>query len=422
MYQCMRIITIVQYGSGHSEMGDMDGDVPLSVWNGKMSEKVGELLLTGWYTGGTLSVFYLRRSFFMKKTLMAILIIMLIGSFASFAQSEEEAADDGVLKIGISIGTLKQERWQREIEMFEAYGKANGVEILVQSAEDDPSKQVAQCENLLSQGIDVLIVQALDSEAVGTVVEPAHAEGVPVIAYDRLVRNGDLDYYITFDSVKVGEVQAQFVVEQAPTGNYIWLKGGPEDFNAHLVYSGHKNVLQPYIDRGDINIVLEQWCKGWSPEEALKHTENGLTLAGNNVQAVIASNDGTAGGAIQALGAQGLAGKVPIAGQDADIAACQRIVEGLQTGTVYKPLAKLNEAAMQVAIALAKGQDPMDVVDPVLGVWTKLDNGTKMVDSFSVDVVAVDKDNMVDIIIKDGFHALEDVYKNVPKSEWPAVD
>ncbi len=354
-----------------------------------------------------------------KIAVILMVFAIFFGGFAFSTGQQEEAADDGTTKIGISIGTLKQERWQREIDMFKEYGDAHGIEILVQSAEDDAQKQVSQCENLIVQGIDVLIVQALDSEAVGTVVAPAHEAGIPVIAYDRLVRNGDLDYYITFDSVKVGEVQATFVVNKAPKGNYIWLKGGPEDFNAHLVYQGHKNILQPYIDRGDINIVLEQWCNGWAPSEALKHAENGLTLADNNVQAVIASNDGTAGGAIQALAAQGLAGKVPIAGQDADIAACQRIVEGLQTGTVYKPLAKLNLAAMEVAVALAEGKNPLNVMDSSLGVWTKLNNGTKDVDSFSVDVVAVDKDNMVDIIIKDGFHKLEDVYKNVPKSQWP---
>jgi D-xylose transport system substrate-binding protein len=337
-------------------------------------------------------------------------------------QEEKPAEEKKDIVIGISVGTLKQERWQREIEMFEAYAAEHGFQVKVQSAEDDPQKQMSQCENLISQGVDVLIVQALDSEAAGAIVGPAHEAGIPVIAYDRFVRNGDLDYYITFDSVKVGETQAKFVVEQAPKGNYIWLKGGPEDFNAHLVYQGHKNILQPYIDKGDINVVLEQWCNGWDPKEALKHTENGLTLAGNDIQAVIASNDGTAGGAIQALAAQGLAGKVPIAGQDADIAACQRIVEGTQTGTVYKPLSKLNTAAIQLAVALAEGKDAKTAIDSSLGVWTKLNNGTKDVDSFSVDVIAVDKDNMVDVIIKDGFHKLEDVYKNVPKDQWPQVN
>ena len=359
----------------------------------------------------------------MKRVLTVVLLIAVISSLATvFAAGQAERAQaEKKIRIGISVGTLRQERWVREIEMFREFGEANNVDILVQSAEDDPARQVSQVENLLSQGVDVLIVQALDSEAVGVVIEPAHADGVPVIAYDRLVRNGDLDYYITFDSVKVGEVQAQFVVENAPRGNYIWLKGGPEDFNAHLVAQGHRNVLQPYIDRGDINIVLEQWCLGWDPEEALRHTENGLTLANNNIQAVIASNDGTAGGAIQALAAQGLAGKVPIAGQDADIAAAQRIVEGTQTGTVYKPLAMLNRAAIEVTMALARGQDPKSVVDPKLGVWTQLDNGTKMVDSFSVDVIAVDQDNIVDELIRSGFHKLEDVYRNIPRNQWPTL-
>lgn len=357
----------------------------------------------------------------MKKFLLVFFVVLVVFSMDTFAQGGKEAAAKK-LKIGISIGTLKQERWQREIEMFREYGNKHNLDILVQSAEDDAQKQISQCENLISQGVNVLIVQALDSNSAGVVIEPAHEMGIPVIAYDRLVRNGDLDYYITFDSVKVGEVQARFVVERAPKGNYIWLKGGPEDFNAHLVYQGHKNILQPYIDRGDINIVLEQWCNGWSPDEALRHTENGLTLANNNIQAVIASNDSTAGGAIQALAAQGLAGKVPIAGQDADIAACQRIVEGIQTGTVYKPLAMLNQAAMEVAIALARGEDPKNSVDPNLGTWTKLDNGTKLVDTFSVDVIPVDKNNIVDVIIKSGFHKLEDVYKNVPRDQWPILD
>ncbi len=350
-----------------------------------------------------------------KKFLLCVVLLLTVFDVYSVANAKDK------LVFGISVGTLKQERWQREIEMFRKFGKENGIEILTQSAEDDAQKQVAQCENLISQGIDVLIIQALDSNAAGVIIEPAHDAGIKVIAYDRFVRNSDLDFYVTFDSVKVGEKQAKFVVDKAPKGNYIWLKGGPEDFNAHLVYQGHKNVLQPLIDKGDIKIILEQWCKGWSPAEALKHTENGLTLADNDIQAVIASNDSTAGGAIQALTAQGLSGIVPIAGQDADIAACQRIVEGTQTGTVYKPLALLNLAACELAKGLAENKDPFTSVDSKLGVWTKLNNGNKMVDSFSVDVVAVDKTNIDEILIKGGFHKLEDIYKNIPKSQWPKL-
>jgi D-xylose transport system substrate-binding protein len=343
-------------------------------------------------------------------------------SVTTSAETPAEGGKDiSQIKIGVSVGTLKQERWQREIDMFKAYADEKGFTLNVQSAEDDPTKQASQVENLLSQGVDVLIIQSLDAEACAPLVEEAHEANVPVIAYDRFIMNADLDYYITFDSVKVGEVQATFVTKLAPEGNYIWLKGGPEDNNAHLVAQGQKNILQPFIDSGAINVVLEQWCDGWSPEVALSHTENGLTLANNDIQGVIASNDGTAGGAIQALAAQGLAGKVPIAGQDADLAACQRIVEGTQSGTVYKPLAKLNAACIQLAVALALGEDPTTAIDSSLGSWTKLDNNFKEVDSFSVDVIAIDKDNLYDILIKqDQFHTVEDVYANVPKDQWPA--
>ncbi len=368
----------------------------------------------------------------MKFAALALTLVMTASMFGGCAPKAADVAapdaakvsegSDKKIVIGISLGTSKEERWQREITMFQDYAKEKGVEVVIQSAEDEAQKQMSQAENLISQGVDVLIVQALDSEAAGSIVASAHEADIPVIAYDRLVRNGDLDYYITFDSVKVGEVEAQFVVKNAPKGNYIWLKGGPEDFNAHMVAEGQKNILQPLIDKGDIKIVLEQWCNGWDPKEALKHTENGLTLAGNDIQAVVASNDGTAGGAIQALVAQGLGGKVPIAGQDADIAACQRIVEGTQTGTVYKPLKMLNTAAMDVAIAAANKQDPKTSLDASLGRWVEIDNGTKKVNSFSVDVVAVDKDNMAEVIIKSGFHKLEEVYKNVPQDQWPKIN
>ncbi|MGI6168836.1 MAG: sugar ABC transporter substrate-binding protein [Christensenellales bacterium] len=371
-----------------------------------------------------------------------IMLVMVLGACGGEAEPVESVApsadvsqdqpdpsepsgggkDISEVKIGVSVGTLKQERWQREIDMFQEYADEKGFELLVQSAEDDAQKQASQVENLLSQGIDALLIQSLDADAASPLVEAAHQDGIAVIAYDRFIMNADLDYYITFDSVKVGEVQAQFVIDNAPTGNYIWLKGGPEDNNAHLVAQGHRNILQPHIDNGDIKIVLEQWCEGWDPNEALKHTENGLTIANNDIQGIIASNDGTAGGAIQALAAQDLAGKVPIAGQDADLSACQRIVEGTQTGTVYKPLAKLNAAAIQLAVALATGADPSTAIDSSLGIWTKLDNDYKEVDSFSVDVIAIDKDNIDEIIIKqDKFQTLEDVYKNIPKDQWPEI-
>lgn len=348
----------------------------------------------------------------------ALLFVACAMLAAPAAMAGQKAVKD--IRIGVSVGHTQEERWQREIDMFQRFADEHGFKLMVQSAENNADNQIKQCENLFNQNIDVLILQSLDASAVAPIIDMAKDEGIPVIAYDRFAMNCDLDYYITFDSFKVGATQAKFVTDQAPKGKYIWLKGGPEDNNAHLVAQGQESVLKPYIERGDITIMLDQWCKGWDPNEALRHTENGLTIADNDIQAVIASNDGTAGGAIQALDAQGLAGKVPISGQDADLAACQRIVQGLQTVTVYKPLAKLNLAACELAVALATGNDPMTSIDPALGVWAKLDNNFKMVDSFSVDVTPVTKDNLYTIlIVQDKFQKLEDVYRNVPRDQWP---
>ncbi|MCL2864072.1 MAG: substrate-binding domain-containing protein [Lachnospiraceae bacterium] len=331
---------------------------------------------------------------------------------------ETDERDISDIRIGVSIGHTQEERWQREIEMFRAFADEYGFELLVQSAENDVQNQIAQSENLIVQGIDVLILQSIDADAVSPIIETAHAEGVPVISYDRFAMNCAVDFYITFDSFDVGAIQAQFVVDMVSSGNFIWLKGSPDDNNAHLVADGQRSVLQPLIDSGDIHIVMEQWCIGWDPMEALQHTENALTAMNNDVQAVIASNDGTAGGAIQALSAAGL--NIPIAGQDADLAACQRIVEGTQTGTVYKPLWKLNRAAMELAVALALGEDPMTSVDLSLGEWTTLYNGYGDIPTFNIEVTPIDVSNIYEIlIVQEQFHSLEDVFRNVPREEWP---
>lgn len=315
---------------------------------------------------------------------------------------------------------MREERWNREIKLFQDYAEKHGFTLLVQSAENSVSNQLKQCENLINRNIDVLIIQPLDSDSVGTAIDQAHEEGIPVISYERFCTNSDLDYYVAFDSFQVGDVQATMVTEAAPKGNYIWLRGGPEDNNAHIYCEGQESVLRPFIDRGDIKIIIDQWCRAWDPNEALKHTENGLNLAKNDIQGVIASNDGLAGGAIQALTAQGLAGKVPVSGQDGDLAACQRIVEGTQTGTAYKPIAKLNLAASEMAVALAMGKDPMATMDTNLGTWTKLNNKFKDVDYFKVEVVPINKTNLYEIMIKqDKFHTVADVYRNLPRSEWP---
>lgn len=356
----------------------------------------------------------------MKKILCFMLVFTLLSlALVGCGQQEqpEEAAgpgetnEDKEFVIGFSIDDLRLERWQHDRDYFVQEAEKLGATVLVQSANGDAQLQYSQCENLISQGIDLLVVIANNGEVMGPIVEEAHANGIKVLAYDRLIMNSDLDMYISFDNVKVGELQAQAIVEEVPAGNYFLMGGSPTDNNAKLFREGQMNVIQPYVDGGDITIVGDQWAKDWLPEEALVIMENGLTANNNKVDAVVASNDSTAGGAVQALTAQGLDGKVAISGQDADLAACQRIVEGTQTMTVYKPIKNLATESARLSMKMIKG----DSITPD----SKVNNGQKDVDSILLTPVSVNKDNMADTIIKDGFHKVEDVYKNLPQDQWP---
>jgi D-xylose transport system substrate-binding protein len=316
------------------------------------------------------------------------------------------------LTIGLSLDTLKEERWQRDRDLFVAAGEKLGARVLVQSANNDATLQNSQTENLLTQGIDVLVVVANNAKTAATIVETAHKSNVPVVAYDRLILDSDLDVYVSFDAVRVGEQQGEYLVKHKPKGSYVLIGGSPIDNNALLVREGQMNALKPYVDRGDIKIVAEQWAKDWQPVEALKIMENALTRNQNLVDAVVASNDGTAGGAIQALAEQKLTGKVLVSGQDAELGACQRIVAGSQTMTVYKPIQALATRAAEIAVALARKQ-------PLPQGGKTIANGKKDVPAFLIDPIPVDKDNLAATVIKDGWQKVEDVYKDVPKDQWP---
>lgn len=351
----------------------------------------------------------------MKKLVVISLILgILCCSSSVFAAGASESQKE-MIKIGLSLGTLQQERWVQERDMMLDYIAENypDVELLVQAANSDAAKQVSQAENLLVQGADVLIVVPQDAEASGVIVQNAHASDVPVIAYDRMITNVDVDLYVSFDSVRVGEMMAQYALERVPKGNYIILKGGPSDNNAHLVYKGNMNALAPHIASGEVNIVADQWCENWSPEEALRHTENALTASNNNVDVILTGWDGLAQAAIQALAAQGLAGEVLVTGQDADLSACQAIVEGTQSMTVYKPLKNLAITGIDAAVALAKGEKGETS--------STVNNGYYDVPAVMPNIYAVDVTNIDDVIIRSGFRTLEDVYRNIPQAQWPQL-
>jgi D-xylose transport system substrate-binding protein len=328
------------------------------------------------------------------------------GAAATANQAASAAPDESskTIKIGLSLDTLKEERWQRDRDLLKAsIEKQNGT-LLVQSASGDDNLQNAQAENLLTQGVKVLVVVARNAKSAATIVQSAHKAGVKVISYDRLILDSDVDLYVSFDNIKVGEMQADYLVKKAPKGNYVMIAGAPTDNNAHMFRQGQLNILKPYMDKGDIKIVAEQWANNWQPVEALKIMENALTKNNNKVAAVVASNDGLAGAAIQSLGEQKLAGKVPVSGQDAELSACQRIAAGTQSMTVYKPIAVLANKVGELAMKLARNEA---INEPT----TKINNGKIDVPSILMAPISVDKDNLDSTVIADGFHKREDVYK-----------
>ncbi len=316
------------------------------------------------------------------------------------------------LRIGLSMDTLRAPRWAQDRDVFTAKCRELGADVLVQSADSNDSLQNSQGENLLTEGIQCLVVIPHNAKSCATLVAAAHKMGVPVVSYDRLILDEDVDAYVSFDNIKVGELQASTLVNIKPQGNYVLMGGAPTDYNAILLRKGQKNVLDPLVKKGDIKIVGDQWSNDWLAVNALKNMENILTRTDNKVDAVVDSYDGTAGGSIQALAEQKLAGKVLVSGQDAELAACQRIIAGTQTVTVYKPVRYLAAKAAEIAVKLAK-HEPM----PPTTLTTN--NGKKDVPSYFLDPIPVTKDNMADTVIADGFQKMEEVYKDVPKDQWP---
>ncbi len=337
-----------------------------------------------------------------------ILITLLFSACSSSSGSNSANTAAKKIRIGFAMDALKQERWQKDRDLFLKRAAELGAEVLLQTADGNDDAQMKQVESLLTQGIDVLVIVPHNAEIAGAMVEMARKQGVPVISYDRLVRNSSPDLYVSFDNEKVGELQAKYLFERMPRGNYVLIGGAPTDNNATLLRKGQMNILQAAIDRGDIKVVADQWAKEWLVEEALKHAENALTQNNNDVAAMVVSNDGTAGGVIEALNKQGLAGKVLVSGQDAELAALQRIVRGTQTMTVYKPISRLAPAAVDAAVALAKKERPATT--------RTVNNGRIDVPSILIEPITVDRENIESTVVKDGFQARERIFKDAPKN------
>jgi D-xylose transport system substrate-binding protein len=269
------------------------------------------------------------------------------------ATTAAPAADE--LIVGVSWNNYNEERWAKSDEpAIQAALEAAGVQYISTDAGSSAEQQIADVEQLISQGADALIILAQDGTAILPAVQSALSQGIPVIAYDRLIEDpGAL--YITFDNVEVGRMQARAIFELVPAGNYVFIKGNQADANADFLRGGQQEILQAAIDAGDIVNVGEQYTDNWDPAVAQTNMEQILTQNDNAVDAVVASNDGTAGGVVAALAAQGLDGVVPVSGQDGDAAALNRVALGTQSVSVWKDARELGKAAGTAAAELAKG-------------------------------------------------------------------
>jgi D-xylose transport system substrate-binding protein len=347
----------------------------------------------------------------LRRVSLSLSIIALFAFLLFPAKGQTASGQNPPLKIGYLMDSLKVERWQTDLDIFQKRAKELGAEVLVETAEGDDELQLQQSQKLMDSGVKVLVLVPHDTDKAARIVNAAKARHIPVLCYERLVRNSDVDFFVGSNAEVIGELQSSTLVRLAPKGNYVLIGGSPLDSNAKILRDGQMRFLQAFIDRGDIKIVGDGWAKNWDPAEAYAIMSKAIDSTKGDVTAVVASNDGTAGGAIQALQEHNLAGKVLVSGQDADLAAIIRILDGTQTMTVYKPIALQARSAAEAAVNLAAGTPIKNAVS--------IANGTKTVQAIFLSLVVVTKDNVKQTVIKDGFQNLETIQKSLPKEKWP---
>jgi len=330
----------------------------------------------------------------MKSVRMIALGAAMLAS-ASLAPIAAMAKD---IVVGVSWSNFQEERWKTDEAAIKSALAPSGAKYISADAQASPTKQLADVESLISKGANVLIILAMDSEAILPAVKKANDEGIPVIAYDREIESPNA-LYLTFDNVGVGRLMAKAILAAKPAGNYAFIKGDKGDPNADFLFSGITEVLKASIDGGKIKNVGESYSDGWKPDNAQKNMEQILTKNNNKVDAVVCENDGMAGGVVAALTAQGLAGVTPVSGQDGDHAAINRIALGTQTVSIWKDSRDLGKLAGASAVALASGKKMTDLPDvkPFSG-------GAKHVTVSSVLLtpLAVTKENL-NVIVEKGW-------------------
>lgn len=344
---------------------------------------------------------------YLQYSILGILIILtgfnIYGIWWKSAPSvAEPPTEKPKIKIGISLGTLKEERWVHDRDILVAKAKEAGAEVYVQNANNDDTDQLDQVKYLIDKGIKVLILVPNDMEKAAEIVQMAHKAGVKVLSYDRLVLNAGADLYLSFDNREIGRLMAKALLVAQSAGNYVILNGAANDYNSLQIKEGYDSVLSQSEKEGKIKILTEYFTPDWLAESAYIKIDN-LLQANRNIQAVLAGDDSLAGSAIEALSEYRLAGKVDVVGQDADLAACRRLVQGTQLMTVYKPIDKLAALAISMAMKMANNQP--------LGIDDKLSDGKYQVPYQYITPIAVERSNLDDTVLKDGYQNRADVYR-----------
>ncbi|MPZ10546.1 MAG: D-xylose ABC transporter substrate-binding protein [Kiloniellaceae bacterium] len=336
----------------------------------------------------------------------------LLAAGVAFSALAAQAQD---LVVGVSWSNFQEERWKTDEAAIKAELERLGATYISADAQSSNEKQIADIEGLIARGANALIVLAQDASAIVPAVEKAKAEGIPVVGYDRLIEVPDV-FYLTFDNKEVGRIQAQEVLKVQPEGNYVFIKGSSADPNADFLHAGQLEVLEEAIQAGKIKVVGEQYTDGWLPEVAQKNMEQILTANDNKIDAIVASNDGTAGGVVAALSSQGMEG-LPVSGQDGDFAALNRVAKGLQTVSVWKDARELGKTAASIAVDLAKGTEPSQI--PGVEKWSDGPQGIPM-DTIFLKPVPITQENL-GVVIEAGWVGKDVVCQGVDAGMAPGA-
>ena len=354
---------------------------------------------------------------------MATVLVVLAAAVITCCSAGAEGAEDSNdkrseqgIRIGFSMDSFVVERWHRDRDGFLRAAGNYGAQVLLRSANEDVEVQRQQLIELSHQNIDVLVVIPNDSEKLSDVIEQIRSRGIPVLAYDRLIRNTPIDGYVSFDNQGIGTLMAEAVVAAVQdkvdgTGSILVLNGALPDYNSFMINRGIVTYLRPHIERGSIRLLDSLWLQSWRNEEARDAIESAYSRF-DYIDGVIAANDLIAEAVVHSAAVRGHAGRLVVSGMDGDLAAVQRVAEGTQLMTVYKPVELLAARALEAAIELVDG--------PLIHYSEIIFNGSNDVPYIQLEPVVVTQESIMATVVADGFHCYEDVYRNIPQKNRPA--